>query len=785
MQLRRCILIALVVPAALPAGVGASRPNLAVTSVGVGAPRADVGASLRATTSVVNRGRGRASASLVRFYLSRDARWSSADVPLGAARVRGLARRGRARLTTKLRIPAQAPRAERLRLLACIGTTNCRAGGRLVVVGGSSLEVIDAAVALGQLRPSQAIVYKVFAAFGDGRLPRRFRGDGSRIDGTAAVELARERFSSLPASARAAVKPFLIPPIYQGSFADRRSRLAPRADDQAFACTVRLSDWDSVVSPAGDARIWWPRSAPGNAARATVIASWLDNEIRPALLGLMGTNHAPPNDAGLSCGGLDGLFDIYLYPLGGNEDGITSGFSCNAGRSSMVFDPRAPRGTLAHEYMHAIQYTFARSEPCEDWSYLNDATATWAEDYVYHHDNTEHLYPQLIRYPDGVFSAGPGYPGWAFFYSATRRVGPTVVPRLYAAAGGAKPLDALDASLPGGLAMRWPLFASDAWNRRLAPAVTDSFFSRSWDSWGPRPEVRPTPKALRGKESTEPLPIQLVGLGKQYYDLTFADRKAKEIRFIDPSARGVDANLRTYAYVKLANGKWSGEDWTSSGDHTFCRKRKTQDVREVVLVHTTTTRPRGTNGTTQVVSTDKPKLRLRDRCEETPLYLGTVNATLRIEGGDPGCADYHAQVSYNASLAGLGGPQDPFPIDVSGSTAYDYNESGSGSETVGPCEAHSDPGCSTALQLFSGGHVGGVSFVFEGSTVKPAADMPDFGGTGSAHLTCGFERTPAGYGKFPLSMVGAQTITVPLSRHDVYGSYTTDGRGTLTLRRVN
>jgi hypothetical protein len=128
---------------------------------------------------------------------------------------------------------------------------------------------------------------------------------------------------------------------------------------------------------------------------------------------------------------------------------------------------------------------------------------------------------------------------------------------------------------------------------------------------------------------------------------------------------------------------------------------------------------------------------------------------------------------------------DPFPIDVSGAQGQDYNESGSGSETLGPCEQRGDPGCSTGLRL-AGVHVGLVTFVFKGSTVKATADMPDFEGTSGTHLTCGFpESNILGDAEFPLSMVGAQTITVPLSRHDVYGSYTTDGSGTLTLRRVN
>jgi hypothetical protein len=176
-------------------------------------------------------------------------------------------------------------------------------------------------------------------------------------------------------------------------------------------------------------------------------------------------------------------------------------------------------------------------------------------------------------------------------------------------------------------------------------------------------------------------------------------------------------------------------------------------------------------------------------CDETALYVGQVSGTLRIDA-PPGCVVDHERYSYNASLAGFTGPQDPFAI-VSGSGdlvendqgAKGYSESGSGSYTLDPCEEIQSQGCSNDLRRAADGYAGQVLFELEGSTVKATAYTFPWEATATGCSGNRLEQV-IGEGTFPLSMVGAETITVALSRHDDRPRVA-DGTGTLTMQRVN
>ena len=188
-----------------------------------------------------------------------------------------------------------------------------------------------------------------------------------------------------------------------------------------------------------------------------------------------------------------------------------------------------------------LQDTYKRVGDCQRWLYLDDATATWAKDRAYHLDQTEHQdgYDELISDPGLVFGYGDGYPGWSFVFSATQHAGsPGAVRALYELAGlRADPLDALDEAVRGGLGQAWPAFARDAWNRRLLPNALTVVLQLGLVARHAGGRAGRLPPAHEGLGEGE-LPIVLSGLGRQYYDLRFADRNARLITFKDPSAAG-------------------------------------------------------------------------------------------------------------------------------------------------------------------------------------------------------------------------------------------------------
>ena len=99
---------------------------------------------------------------------------------------------------------------------------------RVTVRRPTSSQLIDAAVKNGELDRDHALLYKVFAAFGNPRLPLKYKGDDSRTDDDHVLDEAAGRFWSLPRKMQRAIIPYFIPPYYIGS----KLGSVPRSGDQ-------------------------------------------------------------------------------------------------------------------------------------------------------------------------------------------------------------------------------------------------------------------------------------------------------------------------------------------------------------------------------------------------------------------------------------------------------------------------------------------------------------------------------------------------------------------------
>src|SRR5215218_7383011 len=163
-----------VLPSAAMAG------NLAVRSVST-ARSATAGLPVAIEVTVARS--GRTAAAEVRFYLSADAKRDRRDV-----RLKGEAAVGRGAGKRALHVSAHAlvPAGQALgdyRLFACVEQgkrADCRAARRPLRVTAEPVgtrELVDAAVAAHRIAPEQGLAYRVFAAFGDRRLPAAYTGD--------------------------------------------------------------------------------------------------------------------------------------------------------------------------------------------------------------------------------------------------------------------------------------------------------------------------------------------------------------------------------------------------------------------------------------------------------------------------------------------------------------------------------------------------------------------------------------------------------------------------------
>ncbi len=86
----------------------------------------------------------------------------------------------------------------------------------------TTFEKIDAAVASGAITPEQGLTYKVFAAFGDPRLPGQYVGSVPDPLAEPPLDDVTAQWSQLSAGVQATLGPFLIPPFHQGSYWDQQ-----------------------------------------------------------------------------------------------------------------------------------------------------------------------------------------------------------------------------------------------------------------------------------------------------------------------------------------------------------------------------------------------------------------------------------------------------------------------------------------------------------------------------------------------------------------------------------
>ena len=98
----------------------------------------------------------------------------------------------------------------------------------------------------------------------------------------------------------------------------------------------------------------------------------------------------------------------------------------------------------------AVPKGYTYHDECDDYRLLDEATATWAGNYVYPKDDIEHDYVQLISSRHGLFDGYAGYQDWTFFYSMTQHYGNALIPKLYANTESSDSMEAIDRTVGDG-----------------------------------------------------------------------------------------------------------------------------------------------------------------------------------------------------------------------------------------------------------------------------------------------------------------------------------------------
>ncbi|MGE5234780.1 MAG: hypothetical protein ACM3O7_00340 [Acidobacteriota bacterium] len=473
----------------------------------------------------------------------------------------------------------------------------------------SSETLIDAAEAAGTLNHETAVLYHVYAIFGDARLPDVYRGDDTgTIDSIYLGNVVAE-WNSYSAATQAALQPFLIPPAYQQSFQGVAAGIS--ALDSPPSCSP-LSNWDFVENTSGHVRVWFDVDT-GDRTVAGVFLLQAENTIWPALQTLMGLQHLPLSDGGFGCNGGSERLDIYLADV---PQSTTVPYPLSSGCSNSPVFILLRRSTtaalLAHEMFHAFQWSFplAGCIASPDYRWWAEASAEWVQDYVYPHDQHEHESAKELLFdpkkPLDLYNDPHWYGAYLLPFFVYRSTGHAdFVRQSWENGRTSKAVQALNDALasvgPGDLAKVWPDVALHNWNRAPVDQYT------TWDSFPNTLRASSNgatinASALPYSEST--LTVDLPHLSATYKHFVFSGTEISSVAFWNgvtydlekqavpiigplwnPQTPNPDAvkGIKVQALYKV-NNVWTQEDWTEKPYALFCRDLAAERLQELVLV---------------------------------------------------------------------------------------------------------------------------------------------------------------------------------------------------------
>lgn len=353
-----------------------------------------------------------------------------------------------------------------------------------VPTGATSIDAVEAALEAGDISEADAIRYKVFAVFGDERLPDRFRSAAPMEDGTRVLSELAESFDGLPTDVQKELDPFLRPPSDPLSWYQLREAESAEKDHNPL--------FDHISAVGGEVLVQWPNGKEHLRPDAEKVADALNGPsgVWAKLTTLMGRE--PLRDDGIieKYNGGDGRFDIYVIEDSNTKDhsavgwAVTylAGTSGHARTTYMVmnrdriqdstagFDAKL-RSNLAHEFMHVLQFTYDVSEPWSNYYWLMESTSTWAEHFVFKDDDVEQedasAYLGAPHFALTSLSRGHEYGAYLYWYFLTENPGgdPGTITQVWELSESMNSEEAANEVSPGGFESTFADFAVANWNQ--------------------------------------------------------------------------------------------------------------------------------------------------------------------------------------------------------------------------------------------------------------------------------------------------------------------------------
>jgi hypothetical protein len=530
----------------------------------------------------------------------------------------------------------------------------------------SSEELIAQALAAKEIDYETSLLYRVFALFGDPRLPQKYVTDVIDLDaGTALFSEIFAHKGQLSPAARITLVPFLARPN------DPQSVLFTlRSMSAGISFLPRVAaagKWRHLPAAGGLVQVWtntdFHLAAPLQTSAHDVDKAWpkLRELIRPPTPDQAGNPSKDINP--------DSAIDVYIVPranIDPREKGCAENLTGNACKIASVMgwtittDPwigkRSSSGyliidgslrgdallaTLAHELFHASQDSYTN-----DQRWLAEATATWAEFRVmmklgrttsYETSYLYAFFPSLDSKALDLFqeSRTHQYGAYLYFMFAQMERDDMVVSDIWAATNLADEAKGVDAVFP--FKDHFRDFALRNWNREPVPKRYKTV-DREFPNY--HAPVHGSITLLPDHGHT--LDQTVTSLTARYYKMEVDDKVAKLRVNLGEVAQNPYAGVD--AIVTIDKKPPEVRRWTGQPDVTFCRDDPDDRVKSFVLIVSNASLQDDLTGKIELEPYSKP-------CKGTGATLNLnagYTAEAKLQNKETTCED-HLTVTYKGS----------------------------------------------------------------------------------------------------------------------------------------
>jgi hypothetical protein len=479
--------------------------------------------------------------------------------------------------------------------------------------GETSIELIEKAVEGGRITYETSLLFKMYAVFGDDRLPEEYRSAKKFRNSDDVVKEVRSKMGTLSKKTQDELAPFFRRPddpesyfniMYRDVMLDDQASMITKASAQRPNTSV-ISE--SIESANGLVKIWYPGISTNvqaysgtdtiavSADTAKKIAERLkkaidDDDIMERFYDLLKRNIVKDGTRGG-----DDKLDVYVVPNGGDlgttycesnkpcSTYILINTNIGLSRNNILIT------TLAHEIFHSFQYAYKYKEPDDDW--WSEATAVWSEDFIYPELNTEQSWlNEFIHHPQTeLFSQtdpeNHHYGAYIFpYYLSESTSQDSFMKATWEGCETQNCLNAVDAVIDGGYKQQWKEFT--LWNFNKDPVTY-------YGDVGGFPEKSSEDGSNTGQtmiigDEEQPVEIDELKPLSAFLNkaINIADKdKIKQLTFKDiDTFTGLNENAAIKAIIYYENGSKEVEDWTDKQQRSFCIENPDEDFEHIMFI---------------------------------------------------------------------------------------------------------------------------------------------------------------------------------------------------------